>query len=136
MRPSNHEKNNMKMKNILIAVIPMLALCNCASLVSKSDYPVAFQSSKSTKFTVKNQATNSTVYSGTTPATVTLSSSEGFFQAAKYDINTSNGTQRLSAGVNPWIIGNFFNFSGLIGFAIDGGTGAMWKLPSVYRLNS
>lgn len=116
-----------------IVFLPALLLCNCASIFSKSDYPVTITSAKPKKLTVQNRVTKSNVYSGTTPTTVTLSASQGYFKAAKYDIITANGTQSLDATIDPWYAGNIL-FGGIIGGLIDPATGAMWKLPKEVSL--
>jgi hypothetical protein len=82
---------------------------------------------------VQNKATNSTVHSGITPTTVTLSASEGYFQPAKYNILSTTGTQSLDATMDPWYAGNIL-FGG-IGLFVDPATGAMWKLPKEVHLN-
>lgn len=118
----------------ILVVIPALSLCNCASIVSKSDYPVTITSSSPKEITVKNKSTSSTVYSGTTPTTVTLSASGGYFQPAKYDVLYASGIQGLNAKIDPWYVGNIL-FGGIIGLLVDPATGAMWKLPNEVHLN-
>jgi len=116
---------------ITLAVIA-LSLSNCASIVSKSQYPVSVRSAGSpVPFTVKNSK-GETLHSAKTPTILTLSASEGFFKAAKYDFTfTKNGkieTQSLDASMDGWFAGNLL-FGGVIGVLIvDPATGAMWKL--------
>ena len=69
---------------------------------------------------------------GVTPATITLNSSEGYFQPAKYvvEFNRKGVTQSvpLNASINGWYFANFL-FGGIIGLLIvDPATGAMWRL--------
>lgn len=119
----------------LLVIIPAMMLCSCASIVSKSDYPVTIRSSSPKEITVKNKSTNTTIYSGTTPTTVTLSASKGYFQSAKYDISYTGGMQSLNAQMDPWYVGNLV-FGGLIGILfVDPATGAMWMLPDEVHLN-
>lgn len=119
----------------LLVIIPAMMLCSCASIVSKSDYPVTIRSSSPKEITVKNKSTNSTIYSGTTPTTLTLSASTGYFQSAKYDISYTGGMQSLNAQMDPWYVGNLV-FGGLIGILfVDPATGAMWMLPDEVHLN-
>jgi hypothetical protein len=124
----------MKKHTAIATTIPALLLCNCASIVSKSDYPVTITSTKPTKVTVKNTSTNSIVHAGTTPTTVTLSASAGYFQPAKYEIKSPNSTQSLGATMDPWYAGNIL-FGGIIGVFVDPATGAMWKLPKEVNIN-
>ena len=124
----------MNNRNKIIMTLPVLALCSCASIVSKSDYPVTLQSSTPTKVTVKSKGTNNVVHSGVTPTTVTLPASEGYFQPAQYDIQTPKNTQSLNATMDPWYAGNIV-FGGIIGALVDPATGAMWKLPKEVNIN-
>lgn len=117
-----------------LIVLPIVLLfSSCASIVSKSQYPVSLTSSPSgCKVVVKKNG--EIVHQATTPSTVTLSSRGGYFQAAKYEVEFSKKglptqTVPLAAEMNGWYFGNFL-FGGLIGLLIvDPATGAMWKLP-------
>lgn len=111
----------------------VIACSGCASIVSKSQWPVTITSNPvGAMVTVKNK-NGMEIQKGFTPMTVTLSSSTGFFQTARYDCQFEKSgyfptTSSLSASVNGWYIGNIL-FGGLIGFLIvDPATGAMWKL--------
>jgi hypothetical protein len=130
------------MKNIIwLATIPSLLFTSCASIVSKTHYDVKIQNpNRATTFKVKDSA-NQILAQGSTSATANLKSSSGFFQAASYKVvsyknSTEVATQSFSGTVNPWIVGNLFNLSGIVGFAIDGGTGAMYKLPDTVNINA
>jgi hypothetical protein len=117
----------------------VLALSNCASIVGKSTYDVAINNpNKATTFKVLDNADH-TLAQGTTSTTASLKSSSGFFQPASYRVvSYSNSkqvaTQALDGTINPWIFGNIFNLTGIIGFAIDGATGAMYKLPETVNI--
>jgi hypothetical protein len=122
----------MKTKSVL-ALSTAVLFSSCASIVSKSEYPVSLTSSPSgAKVTVKKNGIS--VYQGLTPSMVTLSASNGFFQPAKYQVEfTKNGaptqTIPLTSDIDGWYFGNIL-FGGLIGMLIvDPATGAMWKLP-------
>lgn len=127
-------QDKMRFHHAVTITTVALALCNCASIVSKSDYPVTITNSKPTKIVVKNKATNGVVHTGTTPTTVTLSASEGYFKPAKYAIVSPKGTSSLDATMDPWYMGNIV-FGGIIGIFIDPATGAMWKLPKSIDIN-
>lgn len=109
-----------------------LWLTACCSIVSKSSYPVTISSNPpGANFTLK-KANGLSMATGTTPATVTLSSSFGYFQPAKYVVEFSRKgvtqTVPINATINGWYFGNLL-FGGLIGILIvDPATGAMWKL--------
>ena len=122
----------MTTKSVL-ALSTAVLFSSCASIVSKSEYPVTLTSAPTgAKVTVKKNGIS--VYQGLTPSIVTLSASNGFFQPAKYQVEfTKNGaptqTIPLTANIDGWYFGNIL-FGGLIGMLIvDPATGAMWKLP-------
>jgi len=116
---------------VLCAGIAMTT--GCASIVSRSQYPVTINSNPSgATVTVKNKR-GVDVQKATTPATVTLAASAGFFSPANYSFHFEKegcfpASTSLSAGMDGWYIGNIL-FGGLIGWIIvDPATGAMWKL--------
>jgi len=104
----------------------------CASIVSKSQYPVTVSSNPpGASFTIK-KASGLAMSTGVTPATLVLNSSNGYFQPAKYvvEFNRKGVTQSLplNASINGWYFGNLL-FGGIIGLLIvDPATGAMWKM--------
>ena len=115
--------------------MPLFALAlttcaSCASIVSKSKYPVSIQSEPA-----------GLEFKGRTPQIVTLDAHKGFFQRAKYVLRSTGtpGTPieaRLDASLDPWYFGNII-FGGLIGILIvDPLTGAMWKLPDDFVLRA
>ena len=71
---------------------------------------------------------------GTTPASVRLSSSYGYFKSQTYTITARKGgkvigTAEVLCNVSPWYWGNFI-LGGLAGMVIiDPLTGCMFKLP-------
>jgi hypothetical protein len=129
---NNYTKNTMNKKNVLTFSATVL-LSSCASIVSKSEYPVAFTSSPSgAKVVVKKNGVD--VYQGVTPSIVTLSASNGFFKPARYQVEfTKKGATTqvipLTSDLDGWYFGNIL-FGGPIGLLIvDPATGKMWKLP-------
>lgn len=123
-----------KVRSILLTACAVAASTSCCSIVSKSDYPVTVTStSPSVPFTIQNQK-GETIHSATTPATVYLDASTGYFKKAKYTFNFKKGnkteTRNLDASLDPWYAGNLlWGASSVIGFIIvDPATGAMYKL--------
>jgi len=122
-----------------IGIIMILSI-GCASIVSKSDYPVTFRSNPSQADIVITDKKGREIYRGKTPATLTLSASSGFFGASRFDIKASKDgfndvSSSVTAGVDGWYFGNLL-FGGLLGILIiDPATGAMYKLPSDHTLN-
>ena len=108
--------------------------------MSKSIYPVTFDSNPTGANIVITDKSGNRMFEGRTPATLTLSASRGFFQPAVYHIEASmqgygTGRTTLSAGLDGWYIGNIL-FGGLIGMLIvDPATGAMWKLDDRIVVN-
>jgi hypothetical protein len=123
-----------------LCIVPCLLLANCATIVSKSSYPIAVSSNPSgAKFTVRNQ-TGAVVNQGVTPTTIILPSSAGYFQPASYSLEFSrkgSGTQTvpLQASMNGWYAGNLL-IGGLVGLLIvDPMSGAMWRLDESVTTN-
>jgi len=123
----------MKKACVLLATTMFaISLSGCASIVSKSSWPVTVQSNPSGARceVVKNNGVK--LHTGETPMTIMLESSSGYFSSAKYMVNCSKdgkkSSSELSAHLNGWYVGNIV-FGGLIGLLIvDPATGAMWKL--------
>jgi hypothetical protein len=142
IRPTKH--STFFIMNSIRFAAPFLAVflfSNCASIVSKSNWPVSVQSEKpGVEFVVK-KADGSVVTSGKTPQQVTLASGNGFFKPGTYVLETHRkgkvlSTQQITATVNGWYFGNII-FGGLIGLVIvDPLTGAMYRLPETVTLSS
>lgn len=131
----------MKHLTVISALLPCFFLANCATIVSKSKYPVEITSNPSgAKFALKENHENVILQQGTTPATVTLPSSYGYFKPASYTLEvTKKGctshTIEINAAVNGWYFGNIL-FGGPIGMlVVDPLTGAMWKLDKNVNAN-
>ena len=127
------------MQNIFV-VFGLTLLTSCASILSDSTYPVTFDSNPSgAEVTIRDES-GAAVYKGTTPTTLTLSASDGFFDAASYTIEAtlaghSPARATLNAELDGWYLGNIL-FGGLLGILIiDPATGAMWRLVSRVTLN-
>lgn len=109
---------------------------SCASIVSKSIYPVTIDSEpRGAKVVIYNRQ-GLEVFKGGTPALVKLKPGAGFFRRAIYDIEISKDgytTKKVAvtATLNGWYFGNIL-FGGVIGFLIvDPATGAMYRLNDV-----
>ena len=123
-----------------LCIIPCLLLANCATIVSKSSYPVSVNSNPSgAKFTVRNNI-GAVINQGVTPATIVLPSSAGYFKPASYTLEfsrrgSSSQSLELQASMNGWYAGNIL-IGGLIGLVIiDPLSGAMWKLDESVTAN-
>jgi hypothetical protein len=123
-----------------LACLPLLVLASCATIVSKSSYPVNITSNPSGSRVIVKKEDGTVVHQGTTPATVTLSSRGGFFKPAKYSFEFSkqgmpSQTVALTAEMNGWYMGNIL-IGGLVGMlVVDPASGAMWSLPDNVNAN-
>lgn len=127
-------------KNLILAAFGtvLLLTSGCASIVSKSTYPVLIDSDpRGAEFTIENRS-GTVVAQGTTPNTVSLEASAGFFSGETYSVRfkkANYGTvhRTIDSSMDPWYVGNLL-FGGFIGLLIvDPATGAMWKLPDRSR---
>ncbi len=109
----------------------------CASIVSKSTYPISITSKPNkTEITVVNRK-GDMVYHGTTPALVLLKSGQSFFKRAEYEVQfQKQGYQSkkepIKFRLDPWYFGNIL-FGGAIGMLIiDPASGAMYRLKTPF----
>ena len=117
----------------LVATAGAVVLAGCASIVSKSEYPVAITSNPIGADFVVKRDNGVPVASGVTPSTIVLPASEGYFQPAKYTIEYKRkGVMQsvpLTAKIDGWYFGNLLFGGVIIGMLIvDPATGAMWRL--------
>ena len=124
----------------LIAIAILILYASCASIVSKSAYPVSIDSNpRGADITIFNKK-GKQVYNGKTPSTVKLKAGAGYFSKAKYSVKlSSQGFKEevipVSFKMNGWYFGNLL-FGGVLGLLIiDPATGAMWKLRSPPAIN-
>ncbi|NOT31093.1 MAG: hypothetical protein HOP15_11650 [Planctomycetes bacterium] len=123
-----------------LALLGGLALSSCASIVSKSDWPVTIDSNPSGAMIKVINEDGKVVDTGVTPFLLTLSAKDGFFTKADYDVEATlagynTAHSRMSAQINGWYFGNVI-FGGLIGLLIvDPATGAMWKMTDRFTVN-
>jgi hypothetical protein len=124
-----------------IVAIATLLTSGCASIVSKSEWPLTVKSNPPGAEAFIIDERGKEVHKGKTPMTVKLRSSDGFFHAATYDIELrlegcETNRASITAKINGWYWGNIlFGGFGLVGLvAIDPATGAMWKFPKEYAV--
>ena len=119
---------------LLALAIPIL-FSSCATIFGKSIYPVSINTNPTGATVSITDKKNREIYNGTTPATVTLKSSAGYFSKAEYQVKLSlpgynEKTIPVVCSLNGWYFGNIL-IGGLIGMLIvDPATGAMWKLDA------
>ena len=125
-------------KTIKISVIfttVFFLFSSCASIVSKSTYPLTINSNPSNaEISIANKR-GVEIYSGNTPAVVQLKASDGFFSKAEYSVRFSvpGYEERIvpvTFSLDGWYFGNIF-LGGILGMLIiDPATGAMWKIDT------
>lgn len=128
------------MRSPLLAALALaLVSTSCASIVSKSDWPVTIQTNPSGASVKVMDEDGAVVEQGTTPFSMTLDAHEGFFRGEDYTVEAqlsghAPARLELSSRLNPWYWGNLI-FGGFIGFLIvDPATGAMWKYRDTYTI--
>jgi len=130
----------MKRASCLLSLVALLLCSGCASIVSKSQYPVSINSSPAGATVSVKDSHGVEVFRGTTPTVVTLKASTGYFSPASYSLQFEKegyapGAASISAGMDGWYIGNII-FGGLIGMlVVDPLTGAMWRLDDAVYAN-
>lgn len=126
------------MKKIYFVLLAAcLLLTSCASIVSKTRYPISINSTPSeAKITITDKK-GIEVFKGNTPATLKLNSGAGFFSKARYQVTfEKDGYQAKTVPVDfkldGWYFGNIL-VGGVIGMLIiDPATGAMYKLDTEF----
>ncbi len=120
------------MRKVSVVFLALL-ITGCASIISKSQYPVTVSTNPSGAKIIITNSQGIQVFNGTTPNTVTLNAKKGFFSGQSYTIRAEmegyeTSTISLTPGVDGWYVANIL-FGGVIGLLIvDPATGAMWKL--------
>lgn len=127
------------MRNITIALCVLL-LSSCASIVSKSQYPVIVNSEPDgADFSIYNRS-GDLISKGKTPTSIVLKSGAGFFASEKYKITFKKDgfperNINFDARLDGWYLGNIL-FGGLLGILIvDPATGAMWTLDNKIKVS-
>ena len=123
----------LKMSALFLAAIFLLS--SCASIVSKSSYPLSINSTPSNATISITDKKGQEIFLGNTPAVVKLKAGSGFFSKAEYQIRFSSPgyderVVPIIFGLDGWYFGNIL-LGGIIGMLIvDPATGAMWKIDT------
>lgn len=127
------------MKKICNLIVLIVLMSGCASIVSKSDWPVRISSEPmQADIIVTDVKRNANIFTGKTPTVIVLSSHGGFFKGKTYKVQISKEgfetqTAEIKSTLNGWYLWNFplifAAYGGAVGLLIiDPATGAMWKL--------
>ncbi len=114
--------------SVLAAFTAAFLLSGCATAFSTNEYTVNIRTPDNPGVDYEVQDSRGEfIYAGTTPDIVRLKSQGHDFHRETYTISAGDESFELKAGISPiyWA-----NVVGLIGFAVDYATGAMWSLPS------
>ena len=124
-------------KTAIIFIVGTILLSSCATIVSKSTYPLSIESEPNNAKVSITDKNGKEVFLGNTPATVKLKAGSGFFTRAEYQVKFSSPgcddkVVPVTFKIDGWYFGNIL-FGGLIGMLIvDPATGAMWKIETDY----
>ncbi|HEY1112747.1 MAG TPA: PEGA domain-containing protein [Chitinophagaceae bacterium] len=112
-----------------------LLFSHCASIVSRTSYPVHIHSSPDGATVSITDKKSKEVFKGQSPATVTLKSGAGYFAKAEYQVRISapgyaEQVIPVNYRLNGWYFGNLL-LGGVLGMlVVDPITGAMWRLDT------
>jgi len=124
-------------KTAVIYIAGIILLSSCATIVSKSTYPLSIESEPNNAKVSITDKSGKEIFLGNTPATVKLKAGSGFFTRAEYQVKFSSPgcddkVVPVTFKIDGWYFGNIL-FGGLIGMLIvDPATGAMWKIETDY----
>lgn len=125
----------VKMTTIIMATVFLFS--SCASILSKSTYPLSINSSPANAKVSVIDKKGKEIYLGNTPATVKLKAGAGFFSKAEYQVKFSspgydNKIVPITFKIDGWYFGNIL-LGGVLGMLIiDPATGAMWKIETEF----
>ena len=128
------------MKNLFTALMLVAILAagtSCATIFSKSTYPISLGSTPSgASVTVVNRA-GRVVYTGATPSTVRLKSAAGYMKPEDYSITfqlpgAAPQTYAVLCTLDGWYFANLL-LGGLVGMlVVDPASGAMYRFRDKY----
>jgi len=120
------------LKPVILAALGLPFLfSNCASIVTKTTYPISINSNPQGADIRITDKKGKEIFYGKTPATVDLKAGAGFFSSASYIVDFSldgydSTTIPIQHKLEGWYFGNIL-LGGVIGMLIvDPATGAMW----------
>lgn len=115
----------------------MVLFQSCASIVIQSKYNLTINTQPAeAKIVIKNKH-GMDIFQGTSPASVRLSASSGYFSKAEYFVHLSKPGYEpvivpVFSSIDGWYFGNLLIGGVIGGLIIDPITGAMWKLDTTY----
>ena len=113
----------------------LLFATGCASIVSRNRYPITITSVPTEARVVITNNRGVAIYTGNTPAVLSLKAGNGFFSKAGYQVTFEKEgydtkVVPIEFKLDAWYFGNVI-FGGLVGLLIvDPATGAMFRLKT------
>ena len=120
-------------------LVCVIFVSGCASIMSQSVYSVEVDTNPSgLEISITDSRTKTEVFSGTTPANLTLEASSGFFQPSKYLVRCKAEGYKdivfpIKAKLDGWFILSLGTIAGIV---IDAATGSMYKFDEKYEVNA
>ena len=117
-----------------LAIAGLFFLAGCGSIIKGSTHEIAFTSTPTQANISIVDEDGSSVYSGKTPATVSLEKKRGYFSGKTYHVKVEKPGYKpfettLNTKVSAWYVAGNIAFGGLIGWLIiDPLTGGMWTI--------
>ena len=137
LKSHTSRRNQKYLKVTVILMTTVLFFSSCASIVSKSTYPLSINSTPSGATISITDKKGIEIFLGNTPAVVRLKAGAGFFEKAEYQVKFSSlgyddKIVPVTFSIDGWYFGNIL-LGGLIGMLIiDPATGAMWKIDTEF----
>jgi hypothetical protein len=131
----------MYRKLTAIMMASVFLFSSCASIVSKSTYPLSINSNPTNARISITDKKGKEIYLGNTPATVKLQAGAGFFSKEEYQVKFSrpgydDKIVPIIFKLDGWYFGNLL-IGGLLGMLIiDPATGAMWKMETDFIIEN
>jgi hypothetical protein len=129
--------NRLHLKVTALLVVSIFVLSGCASILSRSTYPLSINSSPSNAKVSVTDKHGREIYLGNAPTIVRLRAGDGFFSRAEYQVKFSApGYEEkiipVTFSIDGWYFGNIL-LGGVVGMLIiDPATGAMWRIDADY----
>ncbi|MDD5705127.1 MAG: hypothetical protein PHR35_04320 [Kiritimatiellae bacterium] len=107
----------------------------CATICSRSRYEVSIESQPCGARVAVLDHSQRVIATGITPCKATFKAKRGYLRPAILDVRFERdgywpARLPVMADADPWVLGDFVLPGSLVWFlAVDGATGAMWRLP-------
>ncbi len=121
----------------MFAVAIIIVMSSCATIVSKSTYPVKINSNpRNARISITDKKGLET-YTGTTPLTVFLKASAGYFSRARYQLRISSPgyedrTVFIESSLDGLYFGNILLEALPVLLIFDPASGAMFKIEETH----